>query len=174
MFPDRRDVLGLVVGTLPLAALPGCLSGTDDSDSSPTATDRPASATVSPTPTASDTPTASTTPDTLTASTPTDTPSAAGRIMVALHNHRDAAVTLSLRVTGGAETLLETERALEAGGYEAVPSGIRAVGEYELRVETNDGVAASRTYAIGKYDVRTGSNLVVWVEPDDVELAIEE
>lgn len=94
--------------------------------------------------------------------------------MVALHNHRDAAVALSLRVTGGAETLLDTERDLEAGGYEAVPSSIRAVGEYELSVETNDGAAASRTYAIEEYDVRMGSNLVVWVESADVELAIEE
>ena len=159
----------MVAGTCSLAALAGCLADADGADSSPSATEPPASSTASPT-TTSRTPTAT---EASTPTTPTTTPGDAERIMVALHNDRAASVTLAVTVTRDDETRLDAERALPSGGYEALFSGIREVGEYGLRVETDDGVAESWPVPVDDYDVRMGSNLVVWASDGGLEMGME-
>jgi hypothetical protein len=171
MPPSRRDFLRS--SRLALAGLvtSGCLEDADRVATTPTdattpRTDAPATATPEPpSPTRSPEPTAM---------TPTDTPTAEERIMVALHNERDTEVTVSVTVVAGSEQLTDAERTLPAGGYEAVFSGIRDEGEYDITVETADGLSESYEFTIEEWDVRMGSNVVVWLGDDEMEFAMEE
>lgn len=138
----------------------GCLSGPEDSPSQPTEGESTATRTVTP----------STTPDRTPTVTNTDTPT--DPVMVRLANDRDTSVTLTATVTSGNRTLLETERELMGNSAVEVETGIDSVGEYQVRIEIADGDTATATFSYNDYDVRTGSNIIVWIG-EKIEIVME-
>lgn len=162
--PSRRDVLRTWVICLSTVAGTGCLSAIDHPASS---TPSDETATVSP----SSTPTQSPPPD---QTTPTGTPGDAERIVVGVHNERSTAVTLTVTATAGNGQLLDAELTVPGAGADSVFSEITESGQYDVAVEVDDGTTGSARFSIGEYDVRLGSNAVVWIRDDEVELAKEE
>ena len=48
------------------------------------------------------------------------------------------------------------------------------MGEYELDLSVNDIDEGTFPFSIGKYELRMGSNLVVWIYEEKIEMGIEE
>lgn len=94
--------------------------------------------------------------------------------MVDVHNERSTAVSLTVTVTAEIGQLLDADLTVPEAGFESVFSKINETGQYDVTVEVDDDTTGSASFSIEEYDVRMGSNVVVWVRDDEVELAIEE
>lgn len=158
--PSRRGLLRVGGTSVTTFLMVGCLGGPNDAGSQPTKSESTSTQTSEPSRTPEQTPTV----------TPSDTPT--DPVMIRLANDRDTSVTVSAIVTSGSRTLLEVERELMGNSAVEVETGITSVGEYEARIELADGDTATATFSWNDYDIRTGSNIIVWIG-DKIEIVKE-
>lgn len=146
--PRREFVAGLAA----TSATAGCLAA-PPTDSSPTSS--PASS-----------PTASA----------TSPPSASERIQIDVRNQDASETTVDLRLAGADETLLDRQVTVPADSRRAVDTGIDGTGEYELDAFVVGGpdLAAAFTLSVEEYDLRQGSNVILLVEGERIEMLMEE
>lgn len=143
---QRRTFLG-AVGVA--SALSGCLSAPSSNPSAPT--------TSSPTDSATSTP-------------------ASERIQIDVRNQDAAETTVDLRLAGRRETLLDQQVTVPGEGREAVDTGIDETGEYELDAFVVGGpdLAFEFTVTVEPYDLRQGSNVLLLVDGEQIEMWMEE
>ncbi|SFR54537.1 hypothetical protein [Halogeometricum limi] len=159
---NRRTYLTAAVVTS--LGLGGCLGGRGDATATATgvassATETDATATETPAPTDAE---------------PTATVAAAEREMDAvLFNETDGERTVTLELTTAGETLLDTETTVPSGGHTDVPLGVETEGEYELAASVDTGLETTYRFGVDGYDLRTGSNVAVWIA-DELTVGIEE
>lgn len=151
---QRRAFLGAVAT---VSAVSGCLTA-------PASTE---SATRSDVPPATDSPTAT---------APTTDTTTSDAIQVDVRNQDAAETTVGLRLTTGDEMLLGRRVTVPADGRRTVDSGIDETGEYELEAFVVGGpdLAFESTFAIDDYDLRHGSNVVLFVDGEHIDMLLEE
>ena len=162
MVPDvtRRSFLGSG-GASVFAVLAGCI-GETTSPEAPTESpvDTPRSATpTEPEPNNS---------NTTVTSNPTDP------IEVEYVNETDAEQLVQYSITRDSTTVSEGELTVPSGDVSSVHSDIKRMGEYELHVSVETLDEVTYPFDIEEYDLRMGSNLVVWMYEDKIETGIEE
>ena len=159
---DRREFLAAVGGCLSFGAA-GCLgdadTGNDGAGESPpeaTGTAEPADG------------------DEVTESTAAGTPDYVGDIWIFLQNHTDVSKTVRLTVSATEETIREAERRIAPGAGSYVDPEIDEIGEYELLISVDGGPERSSPLRIEDYDIRMGSNVIVWIREESFKLLKEE
>lgn len=164
----RRRALLTRGGAILVAAVGGCLRGTDpsggrdetedpSSETPPRTTTRPSGGTTTPSETSTQV-----TPD-------PDDP-----IQIVVSNDGERSRTVTLTVTSAGGTVREATVEVDPDTVRTVDTGITTTGDYELHVVTADGVEESVPFDIEDYDIRMGSNLMVSVADDGIMVAIEE
>ena len=94
--------------------------------------------------------------------------------MLAFSNASAGEAVVRFAVSSDGTTIAEGEVRVPADAYETVDTGIRDTGEYELTVEREGGGQSSYTVPVGEYALRNGSNLIVTLHENEMELLIEE
>ncbi|QIO22304.1 hypothetical protein [Haloarcula sp. JP-L23] len=96
-------------------------------------------------------------------------------ILFVLRNQSGAQRTVSLTLTGpDGRRHLDESVTLGNGDIREYDSGIRSPGDYELAVTVENGPDRTMTLYIEAYDVRMGSNHLVTVHPDEIDVFWEE
>jgi hypothetical protein len=88
----------------------------------------------------------------------------------ATSTEQPATVTLASEGT----TVLEREVTVAPNGETALETGIQQQGQYELTVAVENGPRETFPFSVDEYDLRAGSNLVVTIGQESVEIVIEE
>ncbi|WP_226021911.1 hypothetical protein [Halomicrobium salinisoli] len=104
----------------------------------------------------------------------TDTPDSSEDIFVSLQNETTEPVTAAVTITTNNSVFLEEEVSAGPSGINQLYSGITEQGDYELVVSIDDQREAEFSFGIGEYDLRMGSNLIVWIRDDEVGIGIEQ
>lgn len=102
------------------------------------------------------------------------TPDPEENIMVRLDNGTDRTETVSVGITREGEPFLDTEKTVAADALAYIYPDIGERGEYELTATVDATRTATVTFHIQSYDLQMGSNLIVWISADSVEIGIEE
>jgi len=112
-----------------------------------------------------------------TESTPTTaTPPTSDRTQIDVRNQNTGETTVDIRLTGAGGTLLDRQVTVPGESQTAVDTGIDETGEYELDAFVVDGpdLAAEFTVQIEEYDLRQGSNVILLVDGERIEMLMEE
>ena len=112
-----------------------------------------------------------------TESTPTTaTPPASDRTQIDVRNQNTGETTVDIRLTGAGGTLLDRQVTVPGESQTAVDTGIDETGEYELDAFVVDGpdLAAEFTVQIEEGDLQQGSNVILLVDGERIEMLMEE
>ena len=126
-------------------------------------------------PVSTDGPTATTTDE---RTTPTDTPADVtpppdDPILLVLANG-DTSATVTVTVARDDTTVFDETVSLAAEERRELDPGIDSVGEYELAVSVEGGRERSTPLSIEAYDVRHGSNAIVELGGEEIQVLVEE
>ncbi|MGM0604328.1 MAG: hypothetical protein ACQETB_01510 [Halobacteriota archaeon] len=102
------------------------------------------------------------------------TPDADGTIEIRLANTTSAAKTVRLQLFGDGDLLFDETVTVEAESRTRIDPEIDATGAYELSASVEDGPEASFPFSIDDYALRAGSNLIVTIREESVDVTIEE
>lgn len=81
---------------------------------------------------------------------------------------------MELALSADGEAIFEETVSIAPDEVVFVDPGVDERGEYELRAVVDDRRTRSYPFSIDEYALESGSNLLVTVRIDDVEIAIEE
>ena len=112
-----------------------------------------------------------------TTATPTsENPSAASPedILILLDNGTSAEITVHVTITEQGSILTEKELQVSSGGFAQVNSKIEDLGNYELAVDVDGREKQTYSFDIGEYNLRTGSNVWVWIAENQISFGIED
>lgn len=151
----RRHFLRAGISSVATVVLSGCLtsSGTNSSETETT------SPTLSPT---------TRQPTTSGTTTPSDT------IDVDFHGRESTDVTVHYTITQDSTPISEGDVQVPAGEVVSRESGITEQGTYTLTVTVADREEKSAQFDIEGYDLRMGSDLIVWIDEHEIGFGIEE
>lgn len=104
----------------------------------------------------------------------TVTPNPTDPIELDCHNETDEEQTVQYSITRDSTTVSEGEVQVPARGFSSVQLDIKRMGEYELNVTVNNIDEVIYPFDIEEYDLRMGSNLVVWIYEEKIEVGMEQ
>lgn len=104
----------------------------------------------------------------------TVTPNPTDPIKLDCYNETDEEQTVQYSITRDSTTVSEGEVQVPARDFSSVQSDIKMMGEYELNVTVNTIDEVIYPFDIEEYDLRMGSNLVVWVYVEKIEVGMEQ
>lgn len=95
-------------------------------------------------------------------------------VAIVIRNATSTEQSVSVTLTNDGATVLEREVTAVPNGESALETGIEQQGQYELRVAVESGSRKDSRFTIDEYDLREGSNLIVTITEDRVEIVIQE
>lgn len=112
--------------------------------------------------------------------TPTETPTdsdvanpAAEDIYVVIHNQLPQAITVSVHLSTEQSVLIDDEAAIEMNEFTGFETGINEKGQFDLRV-TFDDREKEVSFEVNEYDLEMGSNIIFWIDEDDIRYGVED
>lgn len=94
-------------------------------------------------------------------------------IYVVIHNQLSQAITASVELSTEQTVLVDDEATIEPNGFTSVDTGIDETGRYDLEVVV-DGREKGFSFDVDEYDLGMGSNIIFWVDKDDIRYGIED
>nr|WP_233340595.1 hypothetical protein [Haloprofundus sp. MHR1] len=91
-----------------------------------------------------------------------------------VHNETEEPKLCQYSIRQGSDTILDGEIEVPASDFTPVDTGIEETGEYELNVAVDDIGQNSYPFSVGNYDLRMGSNLVIWIYENQIQMGMEE
>ena len=155
---DRRTVLATAALSLPILSVSGCTAAPTNNSSASTADVE------------SDTGSRTDSNETTDDETVTNTEP----IELEVYNDTSSEVIATVTLTRGNSTVLEDEFEVSPDESMSTETGITETGQYELTVAVADGREQTWSFDIETYDLRAGSGMSVFIEPDELEWLIEE
>ena len=164
---SRREILRKGTVIPPLVGSGGCLSsGEGNPTESTTRTSTPSShRTESSAPTETDSDNSAST---------AVTPDPSDPIQLDCYNETDEEQTARYSIIRGSTSISEGDVHVPASGFASTELDIKRRGAYELTLSVKNIDAGTFPFDIGEYELRTGSNLVVWIYEEEIEMGIEE
>lgn len=104
----------------------------------------------------------------------TRTPDPREDMMIRLQNATAENQTVRLVISRNGDHVLDQEVALDPRETTHVDTGIERRGSYELTATVVDGPESSFPFSVDDYALRAGSNLIVTIHDDEVDILIEE
>lgn len=112
--------------------------------------------------------------------TPTETPTdsadlnpEAQDIHVTIHNHLSQAITVSVELSTERTVLVNDEVTVDPNGFGGLDTGIDETGQYDLTVKLDDR-DKEISLEVTDYDLEMGSNIVFWIDEDQIRYGIED
>jgi hypothetical protein len=108
--------------------------------------------------------------------TPTDSTDASPEgqpIHVVIHNHLSQAITVTVNLSTEQTVLVDTEATIEPDGSTSLDTGIDETGQFDLKV-VSDNRKKEISFEVEEYDLEMGSNIIFWIEEDEIRYGIEE
>lgn len=107
---------------------------------------------------------------------PTATPPASEGIQIDVQNQDATETTVDLHLTRRDETLLDRQVTVPGEGRVGIDTGIDETGEYEFDAFVVGGpdLAAEFPFSIEEYDLQQGSNVILLVDGEQIEMLMEE
>jgi len=104
----------------------------------------------------------------------TVTPDPDNPLLFVVTNEQDTSTTVQLTVArDGGPTVIDESVTLEAGASREFDPGIDRTGQYELTAAIEDGLQRTITLNIEPGDIRDGSNYLVIVRDNNVQVTWE-
>lgn len=104
---------------------------------------------------------------------PADSDPEAQDVHVVVHNHLSRAVTASVTLSADGTVLVDDEVTVEPNGVASVDTGIDETGRYAIVVGADDR-DAELSFTVDQYDLEMGSNVVFWIDEDDIRYGTED
>lgn len=95
-------------------------------------------------------------------------------IAIVIRNATSTDQPATVTLTNDGATVLEREVTAVPNGESALETGIDQQGQYELTVAVENGPRETFPFSVDEYDLRAGSNLIVTIDEERVEIVIEE
>lgn len=108
--------------------------------------------------------------------TPTDSANAnpaAQEIHVVIHNQLSQAITVSVTLSTERTVLVDDEATVDPNGYTGFDTGIDETGRYDLEVVLDDREKGI-SFEVDEYDLEMGSNIIFWIDDDEIRYGIED
>jgi hypothetical protein len=94
---------------------------------------------------------------------------------IEISNDTDTTRSVTVTITDSGETIFEESVTLDAGEMRRLDPGPVPKGTgYELIAETETGRRDTLPFGVDDYDVREGSNLLVWISQEGLETGMQE
>jgi hypothetical protein len=149
----RRQLLGMIVTVVGIS---GC---TSEDGNSPTNT-----TTEAPSPTETST-------ETQTTTVPSSDP--AQDIWIVLENNTSEDVVVNLQISRE-DVILTDKVTIRSDGRSEVNSKITETGRYRIEISVDNGIEEAYSWNVEDYDLRTGSNMIISINENDVRIMVEE
>ena len=162
----RRRALLAILGSVSA----GCLSSTQG-DSPETTTH---TATNSATSTEQTNSSTSATPPSDTPTEGTVTPNPSDPIQLDCYNETHEEQICQYSIIQNQDTISDGEIEIPARDFASIDSGIENAGEYKLNISVGNIGEEAYPFSIGDYALRMGSNLVVWIYENEIQIGMEE
>ncbi|MXR51236.1 hypothetical protein GRX03_06415 [Halovenus sp. WSH3] len=98
-------------------------------------------------------------------------------IFVTVSNRRSQRVVAGVVVLesrGRGSVITERSVLLDPGESTAIYTGITSPGDYPYEIYLDGELAFEATYNVGEFDVETGSNIDIGIEPDELDIGAED
>lgn len=103
-----------------------------------------------------------------------DEPDRSDDIHIGLSNGTAEPVTVGVTVSFLDTDYFETEQRVEAEAMEHVYPGIHWPGEYTITIAVEGREERTFQFDVEEFDLRAGSNFIVWIGSNDVRYGVEE
>jgi hypothetical protein len=107
---------------------------------------------------------------------PTATPrdETESEITIVLRNATSTEQPATVTLASDETTVFERDVTAVPNGESALETGIDQQGQYELTVAVENGPRETFPFSVDEYDLRAGSNLIVTIDEESVEILMEE
>lgn len=94
-------------------------------------------------------------------------------IHVVIHNHLSQAIPVTVNLSTEQTVLVDVETTIEPNGVTSLDTGITETGHFDLKIISDDRQKET-SFEIEEYDLEMGSNIIFWVDEDEIRYGIEE
>jgi hypothetical protein len=102
------------------------------------------------------------------------TPNPSDPIQLDCYNETDEEQSCTYSIVRNENTISDGKLEIPARDFASIDTAIEHVGEYELNISVDDIGEEAYRFNVEDYDLRMGSNLVVWIYQDGIQIGMEE
>lgn len=93
---------------------------------------------------------------------------------IVIHNNTDSTYSVTYEITGSGSIVVSDNVSVAESSTVTRESMITDTGNYEINVSTENGIEQALEIEVEEYDLETGSDIVIWIEEDGIEIGMEE